>query len=67
MKKFKRNPFTAPEGFMTRTDAMTYLAISNATIFAWEKRGLLHPVRVGVYTLYPKGELEQVKKQAEAV
>ncbi len=67
MTKIKRKPFTAPDGFMTRTEAMEYLEISNATIFVWEKRGLLHPVRIGVYTLYPKGELEQVKKQAEAV
>lgn len=59
---YERKPFIAPSGYKTRNDAMSFLGISNGTIYKWEKRGLLHPIRMGSYCLYPEGELKELKK-----
>ena len=62
-RKLERVPFVAPDGYVTRRAAMEYLGISNQTIYMWELRGLLHPMRVGAYTIYPKKELEKLSAQ----
>ena len=60
---YERKPFIAPSGYKTRNDAMSFLGISNGTIYKWERKGLLHPVRMGSYTLYPESELKELKKK----
>ena len=62
-RKIEKAPFVAPAGYMTRKDAMAFLRISNATIYNYELRGLLHPSRVGIYAIYPFRELEEVNNQ----
>ena len=61
-RTIERKPFVAPEGYLLRKDAIEFLGITNATIYHWELRGLLHPMRIGSYTVYPKDELEQIRK-----
>ena len=50
---------------MSRTEAMKYLSISNATIYHFELRGLLHSVQMGVYNLYLRSEVEALKQERE--
>lgn len=64
-RRIERSPFVAPDGYLTRKDAMEFLGISNGTIYHWEIWGLLHPLRIGGYTVYPKDELEQLKKNCK--
>ena len=64
-KKNERAPFKAPEGYMSRTETMKYLSISNATIYHLELRGLLHSVQMGVYNLYLRSEVEALKQERE--
>ena len=35
----------APDGFLSRIQAMDLLCVSHATLMDWERRDLLHPVR----------------------
>lgn len=55
----------APDGYLTRKEAMMYLGISQMTIYVWEQRGLLHPEHIGSYAIYPKDELEQLAKKCK--
>ncbi len=61
-RKIEKAPFAAPAGYMTRKDAMAFLQVSNTTIYHYELRGLLHPMRVGIYAIYPVKELDEIKK-----
>ncbi len=62
-RKFQRTAFVAPEGYLTRKEAMAFLSVSNMTLYHYELRELLTPMRIGCYSVYAKGELEQLKKQ----
>ena len=62
-RKFARKAFVAPEGHMTRKEAMVFLGVSNMTLYHYELRGLLNPIRIGCYSVYAKTELEELKKQ----
>ena len=65
MKKrmIERSAFIAPNGYMTRKEALKFLGISNMTIYHYELRGLLHPKKIGHYSVYANCELEELKKQ----
>jgi len=61
-RMFERKPFVAPDGYLTRKEAIAFLGISQMTVYVWEQRGLLHPERIGSYAIYPIDELEQLRE-----
>lgn len=64
-RMIERSAFIAPDGYRTRKEALEFLGVSNMTIYHYELRGIIHPLRIGNYSVYANSELEEVKKQIE--
>lgn len=49
----------AEEQYLTVVEVMKMIGITRQTLKAWEKRGLLHPVKVGCHYRYQLSEIKE--------
>lgn len=53
------SPNEAEERYLTVVEVMEMIGVTRPTLKAWEKRGLLHPVKVGCHYRYPLSEIKE--------
>lgn len=51
------------EGLLTKAEVRGLLKVSDATLWRWDKRRLLEPIRLGQKVLYRKDDVENFTKK----